>query len=69
MLTKTQRPVDSGDKFLDSAEQFGAVDAACLETCRERMTAGVSKLDPSGPNRGKILTRWRLRLNIPVGGQ
>jgi predicted transcriptional regulator of viral defense system len=52
-----------------TAERFGDVDAAWLESCRERMTAGVSKLDPSGPDRGKILTRWRLRLNIPVGGQ
>ena len=50
-----------------TAERFGNVDATWLESCRERITEGVSKLDPSGPNRGKILTRWRLRLNIPVG--
>jgi predicted transcriptional regulator of viral defense system len=50
-----------------TAERFGRVSEAWIANCRSGMSAGVSKLDPSGPRRGKILTRWRLRLNIPIG--
>lgn len=39
-----------------------------VDTCRKHMSAGYSKLDPKGPNRGKLLRRWRLRVNVEVSG-
>jgi predicted transcriptional regulator of viral defense system len=44
------------------------VDENWLRACREHMSSGVSKLDPDGPARGKIVSRWRLRINIPIEG-
>lgn len=38
-----------------------------VQACRERVTSGVSALDPDGPTAGKILTRWGLRVNATVG--
>jgi len=40
---------------------------AWLEACRSKLTAGVSLLDPTGPRRGSIVSRWRLRINVPPG--
>lgn len=34
--------------------------------CRERVSTGISALDPSGPTGGRILTRWGLRVNVHV---
>lgn len=45
-----------------------SVDEKWLHECREHMSAGVSNLDPDGPPRGKIVSRWRLRINIPIEG-
>ena len=42
------------------------IDEEWLRACRQHMSTGVSKLDPDGPARGKIVSRWRLRINIPV---
>jgi len=36
--------------------------------CRERMTGGVSDLDPSGPQTGSIDRRWRVRANVHLTG-
>lgn len=44
------------------------IDERWLRECREHMSAGVANLDPDGPARGKIVSRWRLRINIPVEG-
>jgi len=49
-----------------SAESWGAVTQEWLETCKAHVSAGISKLDPSGSDKGKILTRWRLRINLPL---
>jgi predicted transcriptional regulator of viral defense system len=49
-----------------SGESWGVVTKEWLETCREHVSAGISKLDPSGPGQGKILTRWGLRINLPL---
>jgi predicted transcriptional regulator of viral defense system len=38
-----------------------------VQACRDRVTAGVSALDPDGPTGGRILTRWGLRVNTTVG--
>ena len=50
-----------------TAERFGKPSEAWLEACRARLSAGVSLLDPAGPRRGPILSRWRLRINVPLG--
>ena len=50
-----------------SAEAWGAVSQGWLEKCRQHISSGISKIDPSGSDKGKILTRWRLRINIPLG--
>lgn len=49
-----------------TAEQFGPVDKDWLESCRVGVSAGISKLDPAGPSRGPIVSRWNLRINLPV---
>jgi predicted transcriptional regulator of viral defense system len=49
-----------------TSELFGRVDKRWLEACRTHLSAGVSLLDPAGPVRGRILTRWKLRINVPV---
>jgi predicted transcriptional regulator of viral defense system len=49
-----------------TAEQFGKPGEAWLERCGEGLSAGVSLLDPAGPKRGPIVSRWRLRINVPI---
>ncbi len=49
-----------------TAESFGDVSEAWRERCHAGMSAGISRLDPTGPDRGQIITRWRLRVNIPI---
>jgi len=44
---------------LDAAEVVAA--------CKERMSSGLTLLDPSGPNGGRIYRRWGLRLNVRIG--
>lgn len=51
-----------------TAERFGHVGESWLRECREHLSAGVSLLDPSAPAGGRIVSRWRLRINVPVGG-
>jgi predicted transcriptional regulator of viral defense system len=44
-----------------------AIEAPGLVVLAEReISRGVSLLDPSAPPRGRILTRWNLRLNVDV---
>jgi predicted transcriptional regulator of viral defense system len=35
--------------------------------CRERVSAGISALDPDGPGGGRRAMRWGLRVNVSVG--
>ena len=37
--------------------------------CRDRVSAGISTLDPAGPTGGRIVTRWNLRVNVTIGSQ
>ena len=37
-----------------------------VSECRARQSVGYSKLDPGGPNRGKLWRRWRLRENVEI---
>jgi predicted transcriptional regulator of viral defense system len=48
-----------------TAERLGVANRAWLDACRSHISAGISRLDPAGPNRGPIVTRWRLRANLP----
>ena len=52
-----------------TAELFEAAPDDWLGQCRKHMSSGVSRLDPSGSDTGRILTRWRLRINVPLPGQ
>lgn len=52
-----------------TAERFGNADSAWLERCREHLTTGLALLDPSGPPRGRIISSWRVRINIPLDGE
>jgi predicted transcriptional regulator of viral defense system len=49
-----------------SAELWGAVPQEWIERCMEHISSGISKLDPSGADKGRILTRWNLRINLPL---
>ena len=44
-------------------EQMDLADVDFLEECRSRITKGVSRLDPGGPLKGRIVARWNLRVN------
>jgi predicted transcriptional regulator of viral defense system len=48
------------------AETFGAPSTDWLELCKAGMSQGISQLDPNGPKQGRVVSRWRLRINIPV---
>lgn len=50
-------------------ETLGIEAFSLAKTCREAMSAGLSRLDPSGPRGGRILKRWNLRLNVAVDKQ
>ncbi len=49
-----------------TAELFGDVDDGWVRRCREGMSKGISRLDPTGPDRGRIVTPWRVRVNVPL---
>lgn len=49
-----------------TTELFSLPDDDWLTRCRQGMTKGVALLDPSGPNRGTIVSRWRVRRNISI---
>ncbi len=48
-----------------TTEVFGRAEERWFEACRRQLSAGVSLLDPGGPARGRIVSRWRLRINVP----
>ncbi len=47
------------------AERSGLTDLDFLDACHNRVTKGLSQLDPSGPQKGRIVARWNLRINAP----
>jgi len=49
-----------------TSERWGSPSHAWLERCRAGLSAGVALLDPAGPKRGPIISRWRLRINVPL---
>lgn len=48
------------------AETVGKVKGEWIKNCQRHISSGISKFDPSGSNKGRILTRWNLRINIPI---
>jgi predicted transcriptional regulator of viral defense system len=34
--------------------------------CQSRMSKGITKLDPDSPAKGRIVTKWKLRINLPL---
>ncbi len=49
-----------------TAEILGQIPESWLGKCREHLSTGISNFDPSGPKQGKIISRWRLRINLPL---
>ena len=37
-----------------------------VDECRQRISAGISLLDPGAPASGPRISRWRLRANVAV---
>ena len=48
------------------AEHLDLDDGALVSACLERLTAGISALDPAGPPGGVRVSRWGLRVNATV---
>ena len=40
-----------------------------VRACRERISTGVSALDPDGPKTGRIASRWNLKVNVTVSAE
>lgn len=49
-----------------TGELLGKVSDTWLKSCRDHISSGISKLDPAGPEKGPIITRWKLRINVPL---
>jgi predicted transcriptional regulator of viral defense system len=47
------------------AECDGLGSAAFTEACHERVSKGLSLLDPTLSDEGRIVSRWRLKVNVP----
>jgi len=48
-------------------EHSGAEAAQLIEACLERRSSGLATLDPSVSAPGRIVRRWRLRVNVTLG--
>ncbi len=68
--------IDYGDRLGNRAvfkrlgyitEVLGKDRDGLVEACRQRLSAGVSSLDPDGPPGGRGVSRWGLRVNVRVG--
>ena len=44
-------------------ERMDLADVDFLGACRTRITKGVSRLDPGGSAKGRIIARWNIRVN------
>jgi predicted transcriptional regulator of viral defense system len=49
-----------------TAEKVGHLPAPRISKLHSKIKSGVIKLDPHGPNSGPIVSRWGLRINIPL---
>lgn len=48
-------------------ESLGVEAPEVVDACLGRRSSGVTDLDPAGPGRGRINTRWNLRVNVSIG--
>lgn len=49
------------------AEKIMGLSSPLLEDLHSKIKTGIIKFDPNGPNSGPIITRWGIRINIPLG--
>lgn len=47
------------------AERDGLGSTAFVDACQERVSKGISLLDPGAPKEGRIVSRWQLKVNVP----
>ena len=47
-------------------ERLGIAAPEVMAGCLANLSAGYSRLDPKGPQKGKLLRRWRLQVNVEV---
>ncbi len=47
-------------------EKIGRLPASWPNKIHSKIKTGVIKLDPHGPNSGPIISRWGIRINIPL---
>jgi predicted transcriptional regulator of viral defense system len=50
-------------------EALGRDAPGLVKACRDRVSAGVSALDPDGPEGGRRTMRWGLRVNVAIVAQ
>ena len=49
------------------AEKLNApVPKEWIQICHDHITKGISYLDPDGPKSGNIISKWNLRINLPI---
>ncbi|MCB0368371.1 MAG: type IV toxin-antitoxin system AbiEi family antitoxin domain-containing protein [Bdellovibrionales bacterium] len=68
ILLKYAKKVGKGSVFKRLglvAESFGKVDKDWLMECKARSSSGIIKFDPNGPAKGRIITKWGIRINVP----
>jgi len=67
--------VEAGDRLGNRAvfkrlgylvEVLGLDEPALQSACEERVSSGISKLDPDGPSGGRRVMKWGLRMNVTV---
>jgi predicted transcriptional regulator of viral defense system len=47
-------------------EALGIAPPSMVDACRTRVSAGISPLDPAGPQAGRVISKWGLRLNVTL---
>lgn len=47
-------------------DTLGLEQSDLLEACHDRLSSGISPLDPDGPSGGTRIMRWSLRVNVNV---
>jgi predicted transcriptional regulator of viral defense system len=48
------------------AEALGQDRGGLIAACGDRLSAGISPLDPGGPDGGRRDPRWRLQINVHI---
>ncbi len=47
-------------------EAHAPVSEEWIQACRKNLSKGISSLDPDGPATGEIVSKWNLRINLPL---